>query len=154
MHYIVDITIDLPRDKVVALFADPGNMPKWQEGLLSAEPLDGTPGQPGSRTKLVFQMGNRQVERIETITLRELPHTFEGTYETDGVFNVVKNRFHEISPEQTRWESENEFRFTSMFMKLMGVAMKGAFPKQSQKYLADFKAFAETGADVREKQQK
>ena len=35
-------------------------------------------------------------------------------------------------------------------MKLMGVLMKGAFPKQSLAYMQDFKAFAEQGKDVRE----
>ena len=96
-----------------------------------------------------FKMGKRDIELIETITLRELPERFDGTYETKGVFNIVRNTFTEIDPNRTRWVSENEFQFSG-FMKLMGVLMKGAFPKQSLKYMQDFKDFAENGTDVRD----
>ena len=145
MQYTVDIILELPRERVIELFDDPANLPKWQEGLLSFEPISGTPGQVGAKSKLLFDMGGRRIEMIETITRRSLPDAFEGTYETEGVFNVVKNRFIELSPNQTKWESENEFKFTTIFMKMMSVAMKGAFPKQSLKFMQDFKKFAEQG---------
>jgi hypothetical protein len=35
-------------------------------------------------------------------------------------------------------------------MKLVGLLMPGAFRKQSQQHMQDFKAFAEQGKDVRE----
>jgi len=149
MKYKVEIDLALPRDKVVELFDDPQNMPKWQRGLQSFEPLEGTTGQPGARSKLVFQMGKRRIEMIETITERNLPDVFSGTYDAKGVHNIVSNRFVEVGPDRTRWESENEFRFHGL-MKVIGTLMKGAFPKQSLKYLQDFKAFAEEGKDVRD----
>jgi hypothetical protein len=37
-------------------------------------------------------------------------------------------------------------------MRLVGLLMPGAFRKQSQQYMQDFKAFAEHGKDVREEQ--
>ena len=150
MKYTVSIDLELPRDKVVALFDDPQNMPRWQEGLVLFEPLEGTPGQPGARSRLVFQMGRRRVEMIETITERRLPELFSGTYDAKGVHNIVCNRFIELGADRTRWESENEFRFQG-FMRIIGALMKGAFPKQSLKYLQDFKAFAEQGKDVRQR---
>lgn len=150
MKYTVEITLDLPRERVVELFDEPDNLPKWQKGLLSFEPISGTPGQAGAKSKLRFQMGKRQMEMVETITRRELPDHFDGTYETQGVFNVVKNRFIPVSDNQTQWVSENEFRFTTLMMKVIGLLMKGAFPKQSLKYMEDFKAFAERGVDVRQ----
>jgi hypothetical protein len=147
MRYTVSIELELPRDRVVELFDDPQNMPRWQEGLRSFEPLEGEPGQPGARSRLVFQMGKRRIEMIETITERSLPELFSATYDTKGVHNVVHNRFVELSPQRTRWESENEFRFQGS-MRIVGFLFKGAFPKQSLKYLQDFKAFAEEGKDV------
>jgi hypothetical protein len=42
----------------------------------------------------------------------------------------------------TRWVMENEFRFTG-WMVLMGIFMRGAFPKQTLKDMNRFKAFAE-----------
>jgi hypothetical protein len=150
MKYTVSIDLELPRDEVVELFDDSQNMPKWQEGLQSFEPLEGTPGQPGARSKLVYQMGKRRIEMIETITERDLPEVFSGTYDAKGVHNVVRNRFVELSPQRTRWESENEFVFQGT-MKIVGFLFKGSFPKQSLKYLQDFKAFAEQGQDVRDR---
>ena len=149
MKYTVDIEIDLPRSRVVELFDSTENLYKWQRGLQSFEPISGEPGQVGAKSKLVFKMGKRDMEMVETITTRELPGAFNGTYEAKGVFNVVNNRFIEVGPEKTRWESENEFRFSG-FMKVIGFLMKGAFPKQSLKYMKDFKSFAEEGKDVRD----
>jgi uncharacterized membrane protein len=148
MKYTVQIDIDLPRDKVVELFDNTENLYKWQKGLQSFEHLSGEPGQPGATSRLKFKMGKRNIEMIETITLRELPDRFDGTYDTAGVFNIVKNTFQPLDDKRTRWLSENEFRFSG-FMRIIGFLMKGAFPKQSLKYMQDFKAFAERGADVR-----
>jgi hypothetical protein len=149
MKYTVDIELDLPRSRVIELFDNTDNLYKWQQGLQSFEPISGEPGQVGAKSKLVFKMGKREIEMIETITKRELPEQFNGTYDAKGVFNIVNNRFIEVGPQKTRWESECEFRFSG-FMKVIGFLMKGAFPKQSLKYMKDFKAFAEDGTDVRD----
>lgn len=148
MKYSVEIDIHLPRDQVIALFDDPDNLYKWQEGLLSFEPLSGEPGQPGAKSRLVFQMGKRRLEMIETITVRDLPDEFSGTYDASGVHNLVRNRFLELGPNQTRWVSENQFQFRG-FMRLVALLFARQFPKQSLKYLQDFKAFAENGTEVK-----
>ena len=147
MHYTVEIDLDLPRDRVIELFDSSENLRKWQRGLQVFEPLEGEPGQPGATSRLVFQMGRRKIEMIETITERNLPDSFAGTYDAKGVHNVVRNRFVELAPDRTKWISENEFEFSG-FMKLVGLLAKSAFPKQSLEYLQDFKAFAEDGVDV------
>jgi uncharacterized membrane protein len=143
MKYTTEIEINKPIDKVIKLFDDPGNMDKWMVGLQSFEPLSGTPGQAGARSRLKFKMGKREIEMIETITLRNLPDEFDGTYEAKGVFNIVKNRFINLSDTKTKYITENEFRFKG-FMKLIAFFMPGAFKKQSQKYLVDFKKFVES----------
>ena len=147
MQYTVEIELDLPRSRVIELFDDPANMPKWQRGLQVYEPLEGEPGQPGARSRLVFQLGKRKMEMIETITERDAPESFAGTYDAKGVHNVVRNRFVELGSEKTKWISENEFVFSG-FMKVIGFLARKAFPRQSLKYLRDFKAFAEDGVDV------
>ncbi|MFM7925286.1 MAG: SRPBCC family protein [Planctomycetaceae bacterium] len=142
--------IELLRERVVELFDNSANLPCWQRGLQSHQLVSGQAGQTGARSRLVFQMGKRRIEMLETITRRSLPDAFDGTYEAPGVFNIVCNRFISLSPSQTRWESDNEFRFSGLFMRIIGLVMRGAFPKQSQQYLQDFKAFAERGVDVRQ----
>ena len=149
MQYTVSIDLDLPRERVIELFDNSENLYKWQRGLVSFEPLEGEPGHPGAKSKMVFKMGKRNIDMVETITKRELPEAFDGTYDAKGVYNIVKNRFIELGPDKTRWDSDQEFQLKG-FMRVIGFLMPGAFKKQSLKYMQDFKAFAEDGVDVRE----
>ena len=142
MKYTSEIEINLPVDRVVALFDNPENMKKWMEGLESFEPVSGIPGQVGARSKLRFKMRGRDMELLETITVRDLLAEFSGTYETKGVFNIVKNRFTDLGNGRTRYATEQEFHFSG-FMKVIGLLMPGTFKKQSVKYLEDFRKFAE-----------
>ena len=142
MKYDGEIVIDLPRARVIELFDDPENLKYWQKGLESFEPISGTPGELGAKSKLVYEMNGRKLEMIETITKRNLPNEFSGTYEAKGVFNIVENFFAEDGPNRTRWSYRNEFRFTG-FMRLIGLLFGGSFKKQSTVYMEDFKKFAE-----------
>lgn len=143
MKYSHEIVIDLPIDRVIELFDNPDNMSRWQEGLVSFETIEGTAGEVGAKSKLVYDMGKRRIEMIETITVRDLPHQFSGTYEAKNVWNLVENFFESKDDGQTKWTSRNEFKCTGM-MKLMVFLMPGAFKKQSYKYMLDFKKFAES----------
>lgn len=142
MKYSTEININLPIDRVIELFDDPDNLKKWQPGLQSFEAISGTPGQPGAKSRLRFKMGNREVEMIETVTVRNLPDEFSGTYEAKWVFNIIKNSFIPLSPNQTKWVSEQEFQFSGI-MKFIAFFMPGAFKKQTFQYLQQFKEFAE-----------
>jgi hypothetical protein len=148
MEYTQEIEIALPREEVVRLFDDPANLVKWQRGLQSFEPLDGTPGEPGARSRLVFVNGRRRIEMVETITRRDLPDAFHGTYDANGVHNIVENYFTEPAPGRTRWVSRNVFELTGV-MRVVGLLFGRSFRKQSRAFMEDFKAFAEKGTDVR-----
>lgn len=143
MKYTVDIIINQPVDKVIELFNNPDNMTKWMEGLQSFEHLSGTPGEAGAKSKLVFQMGSRTIEMIETIKTRNLPDNFTGTYDSGGAINISKNKFVAIDADKTKWISDQEFKFKGFFMKAMGFFMPDTFKKQTLKYLTLFKNFAE-----------
>jgi uncharacterized membrane protein len=142
MKFTCQIEINKPVETVVSLFDNPDNMNKWMEGLQSFEHLSGTPGQPGAKSRLKFKMGKRNIEMIETVTVRNLPHEFSGTYEAEGVMNVVKNYFKPLPGNKTSYITEQEFQFKG-FMKFIALLMPGAFKKQSMKYLSNFKNFAE-----------
>ncbi len=143
MKFTVEIDINKPVDEVVALFDNPDNLSKWMNGLISFEHLSGEAGKPGAKSKLLFKMGKREIEMIETVTVRNLPDEFTGTYEAKGVFNIVKNHFIPVSDNKTKYVTEQEFQFKG-FMKIIAFFMPGAFKKQSCKYLEDFKRFAES----------
>lgn len=142
MRYINEVEVNLPLQKVIDLFDNPANMPYWQPGFISMEHISGEAGQPGAKSRLKYKMGKRDIEMIETITHRNLPHEFHGTYEAKGVYNVQKNYFKPVGDNKTKWISETEFKFSGI-MKLIGWLMPGTFKKQSQKYLDLFKKFAE-----------
>lgn len=145
MKYTNEIEINKPIDTVIALFDNPDNLKKWMEGLQSFEHLSGTPGEPGAKSLLKFKMGNREMEMIETVTKRNLPDEFTGTYEAKGVMNIVKNSFVKISDSKTKYITEHEFQFKGL-MKIIAFLMPGIFKKQSMKYLTAFKNFAERQA--------
>lgn len=117
----------------------------WQPELISFEHFEGEKGEVGAKSRLKYKMGKREVEMVETITVKNLPVEFSGTYEAKGVWNEVSNYFEEIDQNTTRWRSESHFEFSG-FMKLIGFFMPGSFKKQTQKYLDQFKEFAE-GSD-------
>lgn len=143
MKYAVDIEINLPRARVIELFDNADNMSKWMEGLQSFEHLSGEPGQVGAKSKLVFKMGKRDLEMIETVTVCNFPEEYSGTYDANGVHNIVSNKFFELPNGHTKYLTEQEFQFKG-FMKLIGFLFPSAFKKQSLKYLVDFKQFAES----------
>lgn len=142
MKYTIEIDINLSRNNVIKLFDNPDNMKYWQKGFISFKTLSGKPGEVGTKSRIKYKMGNREIEMIETITKRDLPNEFSGTYEAKGVWNLNKNYFIELDENKTRWKSEIEFKFYG-FMKLIAFLMPNSFKKQSMKYLKDFKSFAE-----------
>ncbi|MEM0999898.1 MAG: SRPBCC family protein [Bacteroidota bacterium] len=142
MKYSTEVTIAQPRAKVVELFDNSDNLYQWMDGLKSFEHLSGEPGQPGAKSKLLFQMGKREVTMTETILDRELPERFSGTYEGPGVWNRVENVFQESENGKTIWVANHEFKFRGM-MSVISLFMRGAFKKQTTKTMESFRAFAE-----------
>lgn len=142
MKYSCEIEIELPRERVVELFDNPDNMQHWQEGFVSLDHLSGEPGAAGAQSTLTYKMGKRDIEMVETILRNELPAHFDATYEASNVYNVQENRFEELPGNRTKWVSDCEFQFKG-FMRVFGFLMPGAFKKQSNKFMVDFKNFAE-----------
>jgi hypothetical protein len=142
MRFTSEIEINCPVEKVIELVDNPKNMNKWMKGLQSFEPISGTPGHVGAKSRLTFKMGGRKIEMIETITAKNLPHEFSGTYEADGFFQRVKNSFVSLPNNRTKYISEQEFQFKG-FMQVAELLMSGLFKKQSMQYLENFKNFVE-----------
>ncbi|MCR9173512.1 MAG: SRPBCC family protein [bacterium] len=142
MKYKNEVIIKAPREKVVELFDNPENMKEWQPGFVSMELIEGELGKVGSKHKLHYKMGKREIDMIETITKRDLPNSFSATYEAKKVFNNIDNHFEDLGDGTTKYWTENEFRLSGS-MKLFGWIMPGAFKKQSQKYMNDFRDFVE-----------
>jgi hypothetical protein len=143
LKYSCDIDLNLPRDRVSALFQDPDRIPEWQPSFVRMEQVSGEPGQPGNVHKLTHKMGKREMEMVETITENDMPNRFVATYESGGVWNIVENDFRENPDGSTHWHIETEFRCTG-FMRIMTALLPGMFKKQTRKMQTDFKDFAES----------
>ncbi|WP_371372601.1 SRPBCC family protein [Thalassotalea aquiviva] len=142
MNYTLEIEINAPIHKVVELFDDRNNIHHWQPNLIRFEAISGNPGELGAETKLIYKMGNKEVEMIEVITVNQLPTKHSGVYETSNVWNLVENSFIEVDPITTRWICKNQFK-CSGFVKLIAMLMPTVFKQQSIKYMQQFKVFAE-----------
>ena len=143
MRYQMETIIERPRSRVIELFDSFDNMKDWQEGLVSAEHLSGEAGQPGAKTRLVYDMGKRRIDMIETIIRRDLPDEFSGTYDAQGVHNIISNRFVDEG-QVTRWIVDSEFQFSG-WMRLMSLFMPArTFKKQTGKHMQDFKRYCES----------
>jgi len=147
MEFTNEITVNVPRSRFIELFDDPENLKLWQPGLLSFEAVSGTPGEPGATSRLLYKQGRGTMEMVETVTHRELPDAFDGTYDAKGVHNICKNEFHDVDGTATRWVAHNTFEFSG-FMKLVGLLFGSMFPRQNLKTMNEFKAFAEAQAQA------
>jgi len=146
VKYACKLVINLPRERMVELFDDPDNMLKWMDGLQRFEHVSGTPGKPGATSRLTFARDNGETfDMIETLTRYNLPDEISGTYETEGVRNVIENRFVKDGRNRTQWIADNEFQFGG-FMRIAAWFMRPLFKRQSLKIMESFKVFAESTA--------
>ncbi|MEQ8906850.1 SRPBCC family protein [Ekhidna sp.] len=142
MKYKEEIIIRQSRGRVIELFDNPENMKEWQPDLVSFKQMSGMAGYEGAKSKLIYKIGKREVEMIETVTKRDLPDEFAGSYETKGVLNTVRNNFEAMGADSTKWIVETEFKFSGL-MNVFAWLMPGTFKKQTRDFMRSFKEFAE-----------
>ncbi len=142
MKYTSEITLELPRVRVIELFDNPENLSKWQEGLKSRDHLEGEPGEEGSTSRMVYAGRKSDLVLTETVNKRSLPEEYCISYKSKGVYNEVFNHFSEPEPGRTQWKMVNYFTFHGM-MALMAPFMKSAFNANTLLNMERFKAFAE-----------
>ncbi|SFU38554.1 hypothetical protein SAMN05216480_102133 [Pustulibacterium marinum] len=151
MRYRLEIVLQKPVKKVMETFDSTENLKHWQKGFVSFSPISGELGEEGSKAKMIYQMGNREIEMTETIIKKNLPHEFHGTFETTGVYNTQENYFEILDENATKWITVSDFKFTNFKMKLIGFLMPSSFKKTSYQYMIDFKNYIEKGISVAEK---
>ncbi len=143
MKYTCTIDINLPLEKTVALWADENNFKDWQDGFKSISPISGKPGTKGAKSKILLEE-KRKIELIETIISNDLPHEKSALYEHIHMVNIQTSRFVEIEKGKTQYTSEVEYtKFNGLMIKLMAKLFPKQFKAQSQKWMNQFKTFAE-----------
>lgn len=138
------IEIEQPRDKVVALFTNPSYLGEYQDGFIRKELVSGEVGAVGAVSKMYYRHGKSTMELTETVTSNQLPDSFEASYHHKHMDNTLKCIFTSIGTHKTRYETEGEYTAFRGFMpKMLAFFFPKMFEKQAQKWLNNFKAFAE-----------
>jgi len=144
MKFTCSIEINKPISKVVQLFENIENLKEWQDGFVSHKHLSGEPGKPGAKSQLNYHEGKRKMELIETIKVNNLPKEKIATYEHIHMVNDMKVSFTDLKNNKTRMDQEIEYtEFRSFVPKVLAFFFPGMFKKQVQKWLNQFKQFAE-----------
>jgi hypothetical protein len=138
---VVQVDIDLPRDRLAALFADPALSTKWMDDIARYEPLSGQPGGPGSTYRLVPK--SRDMIFVATVIANDLPNESRLRLDADNLMVAITARYVAISPRQSRLVSEEVFTFKGLVGKLGGFLARGAIHKAHRRHMEAFKRFAE-----------
>jgi len=144
MKYTCIVEISLPITEVVELWSNKDYFSRWQDGFDNIEHIAGTPNTEGSKSKITFN-GKQKIELVETIISSRLPEEKVALYEHKHMINTQTSRFQEIEPTKTLYTSEVEYiKFNGFMIKLMAVLFPDKFKGQSQKWMNQFKEFAES----------
>ena len=99
---------------------------------------------------MYYKFGKGEMELTETITSNRLPNSFESSYHHKHMDNTMKCNFIALSDNETRYEYEYEYtRINWVMPKLIAILFPGMYRKQGEKWLNNFKVFAEKQADRR-----
>lgn len=136
------LTINAPVEKVWQVLMDPANLKHWLTGFVSIEHLSGTPDEPGSTSKIIFQENGRKVEAIETVTAIKPLQQYSISFENKS-FTVLTDIRLAAKGNRTEFTQVEQVVFKSFFMKLLMPFIKGAMEKRRDKDLARLKAYIE-----------
>jgi len=144
MKYICSIEIDGPIEKVVALWENEAHFKDWQDGFESIEHLEGIPHTKNAKSRIILD-GDIRIELIETIISNNLPKEKIALYEHIHMTNTQASRFKKIGENKTLYISEVEYtKFNGVMIKIMAKLFPSKFKAQSEKWMKQFKEFAET----------
>jgi len=129
---------------VIALLQDTKNMKHWQTGFERYQHLSGKLNTIGCKGIMHYSLNGKPMELEETIIEMDLPDSMEGEYVHEHMTNRMHNTFVALDSKTTIWKAEIHYtKFNGFKMKLFGFLGKQIFKKQTQKWLDNFKAFAE-----------
>lgn len=147
MKFKGSIDINQPLEKVAEMFANPDNLGEYQEGFEKKDQISGIKGQDGAVSMMYYKNGKHEMELKETIIANKLPHSFEAFYHHKHMDNTMKCYFAALAEKKTRYEAEVEYtRIDWVMPRLMAILFPGMYKKPAQKWMNNFKLFAENQA--------
>lgn len=138
------IIIEKPVAQTVSLYLDPKFFGQWQKSFQSYEPLLGERYSQSSTARLVYLNGERRIELTETILSNNLPNKLDVFYDHEHMSNKLLTRFEPLPGNRTQIMYEPyDIHFKRLLPKILSPFIKGKFRKEAQKWLDNFKSFAE-----------
>jgi len=146
MKSTVELDIDLPRQQLAALFADPTLNTKWMDDIERYEPVSGQPGAPGSKYRLIPKKGDMVF--VATVISNDLPRESRLFLDGSNVTVSITAQYVALSPRKSRPVSEEVFTFKNLIGKIMSFFARGAIRKAHRRHMEAFKRFAERGGQA------
>jgi hypothetical protein len=144
MKFESSVDIQAPIGAVTALFNNPDNFKAWQDGFVSYEHISGTPRTTGAVAKVTYINRKHKIVLTETIQAMNLPTELTALYEHEHMVNTMTNSFTELPGQMTRYTTGVGYvKYIGFLPKLMALLMPGMAKKHNQKWIENFKAFAE-----------
>lgn len=144
MKFTCTIDIKKPKNIVAELFANPKYLCEYQDGFISKELISGEAGKNYSVSKMLYKMGKGEMELTETIVENNLPDLFLAKYHHKHMDNTMLCKFEAIDDTTTKYSSEIQYTaFRGFIPKTMAFLFPNMFKKQVNKWLVNFKKFAE-----------
>ncbi len=144
LKYTCSILINLPINQVVDLWNNENHFKEWQYGFIAIEHLSGTPHTPGAKSRIRLKGPKGEMELIETIQSIDLPLKKTALYEHKHMTNTQVTKFKRLSANQTEYTTEVEYlQFNGVLIKIFARLFPNKFKAQSQKWMDQFKSFAE-----------
>lgn len=135
--------IEKPIDEVWAAFDDPGQLVKWQDRLLSYEPVEGAPDEIGSVSRQTIRRSGDEVELTVTLLDRRDGEFSQSRYEGMQLPFTISNTFTAVDDDTTEWHVVVEVRLNLM-QKALGPVLKGPLTELADQNGEDFKKYAES----------
>lgn len=130
--------------EVIALWEDEANFEFWQDGFVSIELVSGVKNSVGAISHICIQQGKMKIELKETLLVNNLPLEKTARYVHKHMINTQTTRFEMVNEDVTRYISEVEYTyFNGLTLKIMAKLFPNKFKAQSQKWMLQFKKFAE-----------
>ena len=147
IKYSEEIVINSNIDKVVDLFDNPYNMKQYMYGFESYTIVKGNINEIGTISEININFNDNgktesKIIMVEKILSNNLPIEKKLQYTSNGILNIVTNKFEKISDNQTKFINEQEFVFNT-YMKLLFYFSKSSLKYQTRLYLNNFKDFVE-----------
>lgn len=142
MKYSCEIEVNAPFEKVAELWANEKHFKEWQDKFEAIELLEGERETEDSKSKISFNNGKMIL--METILIANLPHEKKALYEHKHMSNTQHTKFKYLGNGTTLFTSNVAYvKFNGFMPKMMAKLFPGLFKKQSEKWMNQFKCYAE-----------